>query len=76
MVAQSLGLGSCWIQVRNRKFSDAMTSVQYVQELLAVPAHVQVQSIIAVGYSAEHREPLPQEDLKYEKLHVNRYGQT
>ncbi len=76
MVAQSLGLGSCWIQVRNRKFSDAMRSVQYVQELLAIPAHVQVQSIIAVGYPPEQREPLSQEDLRYAKLHVNRYGQT
>ena len=76
MVAQSLGLGSCWIQVRNRKFDDAMTSVQYVQELLALPADVQVLSIIAVGYPAEQREPLSQEDLKYAKLHVNGYGQT
>ncbi len=59
MTAQSLGLGSCWIQVRNRMFDDKTTSEQYVQSLLRIPEHIKVQSIIAIGYPAESREPLP-----------------
>jgi nitroreductase len=73
MVAQSIGLGSCWIQVRNRMHADGMTSEQYVQESLKIPAHVQVESIIAVGYPAEQREPVPREDLKYAKVRRNAY---
>ena len=53
MTAQSLGLGSCWIQVRSRRFNDETTSEQHVQDLLGIPGHVKVQSIIAVGYPAE-----------------------
>ena len=49
MVAQSLGLGSCWVQVRNRKSDDETTSERYVQKLLRVPEHIKVESIIAVG---------------------------
>ena len=74
MVAQSLGLGSCWIQVRNRRYNDRATSERYVQDVLGIPDHVRVESIIAVGYPAEERPPKPKEDLKPEKLHSNTYG--
>ncbi len=63
MTAQSLGLGSCWVQVRNRRFDDQTTSEQYIQKLLHIPEHIKVESIIAIGYPAEKREPLPRADL-------------
>jgi nitroreductase len=74
MVAQSLGLGNCWVQVRNRRFDDEMTSEQYVQKLLQIPEQIKVESIIATGYPAETREPLPRANLKDEKAHVNTFG--
>ena len=74
MVAQSIGLGSCWVQVRNRMFSDQTTSEQYVRSLLGIPELVKVQSVIAVGYPAEQREPLSADELKYRKIRMNSYG--
>ena len=74
MVAQSLGLGSCWVQVRNRGFDDQTTSEQYVQRLLGIPEHIKIESIIAIGYPAEKREPLPRADLKDAKVHANTFG--
>jgi nitroreductase len=73
MVAQSLGLGSCWVQVRNRKFDGQTTSEQHIQKLLQIPEHIRVESIIAVGYPAEKRELLPRASLKDAKIHVNGY---
>ena len=73
MVSQSLGLGSCWVQVRNRRFDDQTTSEQYIQKLLQIPEHIKVESIIAIGYPADKREPLPRADLKDAKVHVNSY---
>jgi nitroreductase len=73
MVAQSIGLGSCWIQIRNRKYDDHMTSEEYIRKLLNVPGGLKVESIIALGYPAEKREPVPRESLKYEKVRVNSY---
>jgi nitroreductase len=73
MVAQSLGLGSCWIQIRKRTHDDQMTSEEYVRNLLNVPEHLHVESIIAIGYPAEIKEPLPREQLKDEKVRFNRY---
>lgn len=72
MTAQSLDLGSCWIQVRNRMFDDSTPSTQYIQDLLAIPNPIQVESIIAVGYPAENRDPVPRENLKHDKIHVGR----
>ncbi|MHC4230028.1 MAG: nitroreductase family protein, partial [Planctomycetota bacterium] len=46
MVAQSIGLGSCWIQIRNRMFDDKVTSEQYVRKLLKMPNNMRVESII------------------------------
>jgi len=73
MVAQSIELGSCWIQIRKRMYDDQQTSEEYIRNLLNVPDHMKVESIIAIGYPAETREPLPREDLKDEKIRSNGY---
>jgi len=63
LTAQSLGLGSCWLQVRNRSYSDTVTSEAIVQKLLNIPAHVKVASIIGIGDPAEKKNPVPLEHL-------------
>jgi nitroreductase len=73
MVAQSLGLGSCWVQVRNRMFDGQTTSEQYIQALMDTPENLKIESIIAIGYPAETREPLARADLKDAKVHANTY---
>ena len=73
MVAQSMGLGSCWIQIRKRMHDDRTTSEEYIRKLLNVPGHVDVESIVAIGCPAETREPLPRENLKDEKIRMNVY---
>jgi nitroreductase len=74
MVAQSLGLGSCWVQVRNRMFDGQTSSEQYIQALIDTPENLKIESIIAIGYPAETRAPLARADLKDAKVHANTYG--
>ena len=73
MTAQSIGLGSCWIQIRNRSYDENTTSEDYIKDLLHLPERMKVESIVAIGYPAEKREPIPKEDLKYEKVRLNGY---
>lgn len=73
MAAQSIGLGSCWIQVGDRMHDDRISSGRYIQELLGLPEHIEVESIVALGYPAERREPLSYEELKFSKVHLNRF---
>lgn len=74
LTAHSLGLGSCWCQIRNRPRSGAETAEEYIQKLLGIPGNLRVEAVVAVGYPAEAKQPRPAEGLDYGKIHHNRYG--
>ena len=74
MAAQSLGLGSCWVQIRKRPHDCGMTAERYLQELLGLPDWVRVESIIGIGHPAEKREPLAADKLQYAKVRHNGYA--
>ncbi|MCM0082476.1 nitroreductase family protein [Geomonas sp. Red32] len=74
MTAQSLGLGSCWIQIRKRQRDKETTSEAYIQELLGIPDHVKVECMIAIGYPAQNRQPVPADALHYDKVRHNGYA--
>jgi nitroreductase len=73
LTAHSMGLGSCWIQVRERMQDDARTTEEYVKEVLNIPEQYAVECIISIGYPAEEKKAYEDNDLKYEKLHFNTY---
>lgn len=74
LAAQDLGLGSCWIQIRQRMHDQTESAGSYIAELLNIPSNLQVESMIAVGYPAESKPPHPKEELQNEKIHLNRYA--
>ena len=74
LAAQSLGLASCWIQLRKRQRPDGTPSEAYVRAVLGLPDNLHVGSIIAVGYAAERPEPIPRANLKDDRIHLNRWG--
>jgi nitroreductase len=74
MTALSLGLGSCWIQIRKRAHDADTTAEAYIQDLLGLPAHITVESIIAIGHPAEEREPLAAEALQRAKVRHNHFS--
>ena len=73
LTAHSLGLGSCWIQIRKRMHSGEQAAEQYIQDLLGIPAHVRVEAIISIGYPAETKPPIPKDQLDYGKIRYNGY---
>jgi nitroreductase len=75
LVAQSLGLGSCWIQIRNRRHSDEKTAEEYVRELLKIPEDLRVLSIISIGYPGERKRKIKKDELEYGKIYRNRFGE-
>jgi nitroreductase len=68
LTAHSLGLGSCWIQIRNRVHSREMTAEEYIQGILNIPRNLKVLSIISIGVPAETKSPLPIEELDYANI--------
>jgi nitroreductase len=74
LAAESLELGSCWIQIRMRMHDQTKTAQEYVQELLNIPENLNVESMIAIGYPAESKSAHRKENLQYEKVYYNEYG--
>ncbi len=74
MTAQSLGLGSCWIQVRLREHDERSTAEEYVKQVLGIPKGFGVLCILAVGYPAEQRTPQDYDSLRHDRIHVNHYA--
>lgn len=71
--AESLGLGSCWIQLRQRQHDGQTSAEAYVKELLQIPAFYCVECIIALGYPAETKPPYEESELRHDKIHRERF---
>jgi nitroreductase len=73
LAAQSLDLGACWIQIRNRRHDSSMSAEQSVRHILSIPESISVLSLIAIGYPAENIPPYPRSELGYNRIHSDRY---
>lgn len=74
LTAHSLGLGSCWVQIRNRAHSEEQMAGAYIRELLEIPASFRVEAIVAIGHPAESPPRIPSEELDFKKIMTNRFG--
>ena len=72
--AEDMGLGSCWVQVRERFAASGISADEYVHDVLDLPLQLQVLSIIAIGHKEVERKPFNEEHLQWEKIHINKYG--
>ena len=68
--AADLGLGSCWVEVRDRYREDGEASEDYVREALGIPEEFGVLCILTLGHKNEQRRPIDPEKLQWEKVHL------
>jgi nitroreductase len=73
LTAQDLGLGSCWIQVRERYYKENQKAEEYIKKLLEIPEQYSVECMLAIGYPAEEKPPYDENQLLYCKLHYNKF---
>ena len=71
--AEDLGLGACWIQVRNRHTADGRPAEEIVKSLLGIPEERGVVCIVAVGHKGMERKPQNEERLKWERVHLGKF---
>lgn len=76
LTAQSMGLGSCWAQIRLRPHGDGRSAEEYLREILGLPRRYVVASIIGIGHPDESPLGHPKESLPYDKIHINAYSST
>ena len=73
-MADSLGLGSCWVQGRNRKAADGRTTEEFLRELLHFPENDLLEATLALGIPTGKRGPRDLASLDYGKVHWGVYG--
>lgn len=73
LMADSLGVGSCWIQGRLREAKDGRSTQEYLRSLLQYPENYKLQAILSLGMPAEQKAPTELENLPVEKIHWEKY---
>lgn len=63
--AETLGLGSCWVQIRGRMHDEKVSASDYIKNLLDIDEDHEVLCAIAVGYKGEIKQG--HQDVPYEK---------
>jgi nitroreductase len=75
LAAASLGLGSCWIQIRKRDHDRDLSADAYIKGLLDAPDNLMIESIIAIGYPDEEKQGHTRDNLEFDKVFLNRFGE-
>jgi nitroreductase len=75
LAAHDMGLGSCWIQIRKRDHTTSKSADTYIKDLLNIPDHLMIESIIAIGYPDETKKGHEKEALPSHKVSFNTYTQ-
>ena len=68
LAAEALGLGSCWVQIHRRYHDDDQTANEFISELVPIPDHLEVLSVVGIGYKAADRPPLTDKELDWKKV--------
>jgi len=74
LCSADLGLGSCWIQIRNRQHEDQSTAEAYVIEALGLKPGLAVEAMVAIGYADEEKPGRSADSLLRDRVSYNRYG--
>ena len=72
LMANSLGIGSCWIQGRLLE-AEKGTAEEYLRQLLHYPENFKLEAILSLGIPAEHPKPHTLAELETAKIHRERY---
>ena len=68
--AEDLGLGSCWVQVRNRGLNSGERGTDIVRGILNIPETLDTLCILALGHKASDLPMKNDEDARWEQVHV------
>lgn len=73
LIADALGLGSCWIQVRVRDTVDGGQFEEALQAKLCIPEHLKLLCILSLGNINAHLPAHATEDINWNKVHFETY---
>lgn len=71
--AHDLGLGSCWIQTKEKVDSEGNATDENIKKILGAPSELKVHNMMALGYPDEEKPAYTDADVDMGKLHFNKF---
>lgn len=71
--ANDLGLGCCWVQVRNRQKDEQTSTEDYLRSFLKFPETLKAECVIALGYKGEEKKPFDDDHILKDRVHTNEF---
>lgn len=71
--AYDLGLGSCWVQMKNRQDAEGNLSEEIIRGIFGIPSHYGVLAVIALGYPDEEKKGYTADDMNFSKIHYEKF---
>lgn len=68
--AEDIGIGSCWVQIRERQYNDHISAEDHIRDLLDIPMPYEILSIIAFGKKEKELTPNDTDALLWENVHI------
>jgi len=62
------------VQIRLRAHDHEKSAEERVREILGIPSHLRVESVISIGYPAKSLSDHPRETLKDHTIRTNTYS--
>ncbi len=72
--AQDLGLGTVWIQVRDRFDAAGVPADENIQGILGIPETISIECIVAIGHPDEKKNPQNLDKLLWERVHIGQWN--
>lgn len=69
----ALGLGSCWIQMRDKRDAEGRDTETNIRRTLDIPERMRVPFVIAIGHPDEERRPRDLSQLTWDKVHKGQF---
>lgn len=69
LMAASLDIGSCWVQIHLRKTADGEDSEKVVKEIIGLDDYFRIVGILALGIPYGEVKPHTLEDMDKSKIH-------
>ena len=73
LMASAPGVGSCWIQGRDREAVDGETTEDFLRRILQFPSESRLLAILSLGMPDEELPARTPESLPFNKVHINKY---
>ena len=73
LMADALGLGSCWIQGRLRQTKDGISTEEFLSNILHFGEEYRLEAILSLGMIENHPKGYQLDELKQEKIHWNQF---